>query len=102
MMDEINGAINMALTRIMMDREKYLEAFIAETGLPPSQVMQVEEIYGNCRHYYARRRKDIEGFETRIADLEQENARLCEVEKELTKEKKLSDDLYLLLVDNPS
>ena len=42
---------------------------------------------------------ELAGF---IADLEQENARLCEVEKELTKEKKLSDDLYLLLVDNPS
>lgn len=38
----------------------------------------------------------------RISELEHENSRLREVEKELTKEKKLSDALYLLLVDNLS
>lgn len=68
-----NLATDEIVENIMANREKYLQAFIAETGLPPSQVVSVEQIRAaGLTTYFVRRKADND----EIDSLKQEKADL--------------------------
>ena len=55
---QVRGRVQEAYDRVMASREAILEAFMAETGLRPSEIEQVQVNEPDCVRWYVRRRVD--------------------------------------------
>lgn len=55
----LEAAVNRAMRRVSEQREAIIEAFLAETGLMPSECEQVETINADgTRSWYVRKREE--------------------------------------------